>query len=144
MTNVRIKKQPVLVCIVVVYYGIVFAWSLVAFSMIRSGASGTVIPTPDQGANFSGLTYIDFAITFLIAITALLGTVNLIQLKRVALTLFQISLTVNVLYALWTILSTSLVETFDLVWFIGYMFGLVLLGLVLLYVYRLKQRGVLE
>jgi hypothetical protein len=91
-----------------------------------------------------GLIQPGFFRSLLVVFTGILGAGALFELKKIAFTLFQISLAVNVLYTLWTLLKTSSGDALPPGGLIGMISGLVVVGLIVLYVYRLKQRGVLE
>ena len=134
------QKRPFLVWVIVIFYGLSAAWTLLSFALV---ASGMVNISPAEAAYFSSLTLIDYALTILLGVSGVISVIMLFQLRRAALHFFLIALAVNGAYSLWTLLMNPTFGDIRTEMAIGMVIGFGTLCLISFYVYRLKERGLL-
>lgn len=135
------KKRPILVWVIVVFYGLSAVWTLLSFSLL---ASGRVNIPPAEAAYFSSLTPFDYALTVLSGVSGVIGVIMLFQLKSATLPIFLVTLAINGTYSLWTLLMNPAFRAIRPETHTGMVMGFTILCLINFYVYRLKKRGLLR
>ena len=115
-------------------------WTPVAFALFQSGR----IPlTPAQHAYYAGLTPLDFVFSCALELSNLAGAVMLFLLKRQALPIFVATLAFSLLQFLYQILAKHWLSAISGPGLAEVLAGWVVWALVILYVWRLRARGLL-
>ena len=132
------RRRPIGVWVISVYYVLSAGFTLLSLALVLSGA--IKLPAA-QEAYWASLTATDHLITVAIAVSILTGAVCLFLLRRIAVTMFSISLALNVALTV-HILRTNLVEAMG-VTPLGLVFGWFILIAVIGYAHKLAKDGVL-
>lgn len=137
------QKRPILVWVIVVFYGLSSAWTLLSFALLVLGRVKVNAFSPEF-TYLSSLTPVDYALTILLGVLGVIGVIVLFQLKSTALPIFLVALALNGTYSLWTLLMNPFFREIRLEGLRGMMMGFATLCLISFYVYRLNVRGLLR
>jgi hypothetical protein len=134
-------KRPLLVWVIAIFIFLGAAWTMLSLFLISTGS----IPlTPAQESFFKRLTLFDYAVSFVGTALNLIAAVALLMLRRIAVPLFLLSLTLTVVIAAWQAAATGWTEAIGGPGLMGSLIGFVLLVAVCLYAWRLARTGVLR
>ena len=133
-------RRPVLLWLILIYYGLSGAWTTLSFLLIRSGA----IPLSDaQRRYFSELGPLDLAQTLGSALLLLAFAVQLFRLRASAIPILIAALIFNVTATAWHALTTNWLEAIGAPGLIGTGIAWAVMLAVLVYCRRLRSREVL-
>jgi len=116
------------------------AWSLYGFYMIFSGA---VPLSAEQVRYFYGAPGVQYGISLLCGLLNVAGSVALLRSQKIALPLFVISLTANLLSSGWAAFTSNWLLALGFGGFLGYLLGVGIFARICFYANSLKKRGML-
>lgn len=139
MQFISMKRRPVWVWLIVIFFFLVSLATLASFLGIRSGA---IEINESKRAYIDGLSTIDYAASLLLTCLNLLAAVLLFRLRKEALYLFVCALVLNVLLTTWHVFTKGLaaVASGGLTTIV---LGFGLPCLICYYTWRLKSKQVL-
>jgi hypothetical protein len=113
---------------------------MASFTALFSGA----LPLNEAQIDyFASLSEFDYAITVAIYVTHMAGTVFLFRVRKAAVTVFAVALTMNLLVTAQHVLTRNYAAALGGSGVAGYTLGIGLLIGVILYARRLQRQGVL-
>lgn len=135
------KRRPIGVWLVSIFYVLSAGLTLLAFLLIF----GDVITvTPDQETYFASLSAVDWLLSLAIAVVGVSAALFLFLLRRVAIILFSLELTLNIASIAFALLRTNWIEAVGASGLVGAIVGLLIPVAVILYSLTLARRGVLS
>jgi hypothetical protein len=143
MTNAiqQPSRRPVWIWVISVFYLLSAGYTLLSFAWIHSGA---VKLNAAQEAYFASLTSVDWFFTLSIGVIGIAGAISLFLLRRLSVTLFSISLALNLAFTAFHMMRTNWIEALGGAGLFGILIGWVILVAVILYARHLMKRGVLH
>lgn len=135
------RRRPIWVWVITVFYLLSAGFTLLSFVWINIGAAKL---DAAQEAYFASLTSVDWFFTLSIGVVTIAGAISLFQLRRLAVTLFSISLALNLAFTAFHIMRTNWIEVLGGPGLFGMLIAWLILISVILYARRLTKRGVLS
>lgn len=134
------RKRPIWVWVISIFYFVSALWTLFSFYMIYSGA----LPLPpEQARYFASLTALDYFFTVATACLSIAAVIALFLLRKAAFYLFLAGLGLDIVLSVEQLIANDLPAALGLAGLVGAAFGWVILGAICYYTWRLKKRGVL-
>lgn len=134
-------KRPVGVWLISLFYFFSCSWTLSSFLIVYL----RLVPlTAAQETYFSNLTIMDYILTIGIGGLGIAGAVSLLQMKKRATQLFIMSLALNIVSTIWHLVKTNFAEVVGGVGLVGYVIGIGMIVVVILYCLRLEKKGYLS
>ena len=134
------RRRPLGVWVVAALYLFSAGWMLLSLVLLASGA----IPlTPVLKAYRAWLTPLDWVFTLTISVTGLSGAVAFFLLRKIAVSLFQLALVLNVTFTIFHLTRSNWIEATGPSGIVGLLLAWAIHIAVILYARRLAKRGVL-
>jgi hypothetical protein len=133
-------KRPKWVWVILVFYIVSAIFTLPSFALIYSGA---VPLNAAQQEYFSGLGIFDFLFSIALATINLWGTVQLFRLRRSAVRVYTVALTLNVVLWIYHLAAKNFMQAAGASGLVGGLVGLGILAAILFYSRNLARNGIL-
>lgn len=134
-------RRPKLIWVISGLYVLSAGWTVLSFFLVYGG----LVPQTEAESNyFANLTALDHFTTVALGLLTMAAAIFLFLLRRVAVTLFALALTFNILFSLVHALRTSWVEALGSAGLVGAFAAWLIMGAIYLYARRQAQSGVLR
>ena len=134
------RRRPTGVWVVTAFYLFSAGWTLLSLALVASGA---IVLTPAMKTYYASLTPFDWVFTLAISVTGVSGAIAFFRLRKVAVSLFQLALVLNVTFTLYHVARTSWMAATGASGGLGLVIAWGIILAVILYARRLAKRGVL-
>lgn len=134
------RRRPTGVWVVTAFYLFSAGWTLLSLALVASGA---IVLTPAMKTYYASLTPFDWVFTLAISVTGVSGAIAFFRLRKVAVSLFQLALVLNVTFTIFHLTRSNWIEATGPSGIVGLLLAWAIHIAVILYARRLAKRGVL-
>ena len=135
------KKRPVRVWVITIFYLLTAGYTLLSYFLIFSGI---IAVNEAQQTYFASLGVFDWITTLLIGVLGLSAAISLFMLRKIAVKLFGIALSLNIALTLIQTFRTNWAEALEGPGLIGVIIGLIILVVILFYAKKLDKQQILS
>ncbi|MFQ5929900.1 MAG: hypothetical protein ACE5MK_09385 [Acidobacteriota bacterium] len=137
----RKPKRPIGVWIVSIFYFFTASFATVGWLLVLSDT--VPLPSPEK-EYYESLSPADYAVTFGLAFITFSAAISLFFLRKVAVTLFSVSLVVGLTHTAWHFSTKGLGSVMDRSSLVGMITQWSILACVCIYSRRLQRKGLLR